>query len=142
VLSLVHSYTKPSGLGLLEPSRSRSVWHRDRIDTLTVIRDHDGTATLLRIVEKDVPSNAVLAVAAPFDTFLAPLAGPSLSRTLRLVLDAEKVQPDAMWLVSKAPAVAVGCPAAWSTVYVDDVDHWRLLSRVEPDGCGDARAPV
>ena len=27
VLSLVHSYTKPSGLGLLEPSISRSVWH-------------------------------------------------------------------------------------------------------------------
>ena len=42
-LSLVHSYTKPSGLGLLESSISRSVWHRDRIDTLTVIRNYDGT---------------------------------------------------------------------------------------------------
>jgi hypothetical protein len=142
VLSLVHSYTKPSGLGLLEPSISRSVWHRDRIDTLTVIRDYDGTAALLRVVEKDVPSNAVLAVAAPFDAFLAPLAGPSLSRTLRLVPDAERVPLDAMWLVSKAPVVAVGCPAAWSTVYVDDVGHWRLLSRVEPDACGTATAPV
>ncbi len=42
-LSLVHSYTKPAGFGLLEPSISRSVWHRDRIDTLTVIRNYDGT---------------------------------------------------------------------------------------------------
>ena len=84
VLSLVHSYTKPSGLGLLEPSISRSVWHRDRIDTLTVIRDYDGTPALLRAVEDDVPPDAVLAVAAPIDTFLAPLAGPRLSRTLRL----------------------------------------------------------
>ena len=55
VLSLVHSYTKPSGLGLLEPSISRSVWHRDRIDTLTVIRDYDGTPALLRAVEAMSP---------------------------------------------------------------------------------------
>ena len=137
-LSLVHSYTKPSGLGLLESSISRSVWHRDRIDTLTVIRNYDGTPAVLRAVEDDVPADAVLAVATPIDTFLAPLAGPRLSRTLRLVADGERVPTDAMWLVSRGPAVASGCPAAWSTVYADDESGWRLFRRTAPDACGAA----
>ena len=132
-LSLVHWYTKPSGLGLLESSISRSVWHRDRIDTLTVIRNYDGTSALLRAIEDDVPADAVLAVATPIDTFLAPLAGPRLSRTLRLVADGEKVPPDATWLVSKSPAVAPGCAAAWSTVYANDESAWRLFRRTAPD---------
>ena len=139
VLSLVHSYTKPSGLGLLEPSISRSVWHRDRIDTLTVIRDYDGTPALLRAVEDDVPPDAVLAVAAPIDTFLAPLAGPRLSRTLRLVPHGEHVPRDAMWLVSKGQGAASGCKAAWSTVYANAESHWRLLRRTAPDACGAGR---
>jgi hypothetical protein len=141
-LSLVHSYTKPSGFGLLEPSISRSVWHRDRIDTLTVIRNYDGTPSLLRAVEEDVPADAVLAVATPIDTFLAPLAGPRLSRTLRLVADGEKAPPDAMWLVSEGPAVASGCAAAWSTVYADDENGWRLFRRTAPDACGVAVTPL
>ena len=141
-LSLVHSYTKPSGFGLLEPSISRSVWHRDRIDTLTVIRNYDGTPSLLRKVEDDVPADAVLAVATPIDTFLAPLAGPRLSRTLRLVRDGDPVPPGATWLVSKGPSVAVGCPTAWSAVYTDDENHWRLLRRTAPDACGTSVTPL
>ena len=141
-LSLVHSYTKPSGLGLLEPSGSRSVWHRDRIDTLTVIRNYDGTPALLRTVEDDVPADAVLAVATPIDTFLAPLAGPHLSRTLRLVRDGGRIPADATWLVSKGPSVALGCPAAWSTVSTDDGNHWRLLRRTAPDACGASPAAL
>ena len=142
VLSLVHSYTKPSGLGLLEPSISRSVWHRDRIDTLTVIRDYDGTPALLRAVEDDVPPDAVLAVAAPIDTFLAPLAGPRLSRTLRLVPHGEHVPRDAMWLVSKGQGAASGCAEAWSTVYANAETHWRLLRRTAPDACRAAVTPL
>ena len=142
-LSLVHSYTKPSGLGLLEPSISRSVWHRDRIDTLTVIRNYDGTPALLRAVEDEVPADAVLAVATPIDTFLAPLAGPRLSRTLRLVADGETVPPDATWLVSKgAGRRRRAAPAAWSTVYADDENRWRLLRRTAPDACGAAVTPL
>ena len=141
-LSLVHWYTKPSGLGLLESSISRSVWHRDRIDTLTVIRNYDGTPALLRAVEDEVPADAVLAVATPIDTFLAPLAGPRLSRTLRLLADGEKVPPDATWLVSKGPAVASGCAAVWSTVYADDESGWRLFRRTAPDACGVAVTPL
>ena len=141
-LSLVHSYTKPSGLGLLESSISRSVWHRDRIDTLTMIRSYDGTSALLRAVEDDVPADAVLAVATPIDTFLAPLAGPRLSRTLRLVADGEKAPTDATWLVSKGPAVASGCAAAWSMVYADDESAWRLFRRTAPDACGAAVTPL
>ena len=137
VLSLVHSYTRPSGLGLLEPSISRSVWHRDPIDTLTVIRDYDGTPALLRAVEDDVPPDAVLAVAAPIDTFLAPLAGPRLSRTLRLVPHGERVPRDAIWLVSKGRGAASGCMGAWSTVYGNAESHWpsstaRRRMPVEP----------
>ena len=139
-LSLVHSYTKPSGLGLLEPSLSRSVWHRDRIDTLTVIRNYDGTPALLRAVERDVPPDAVLAVATPIDTFLAPLAGPRLSRRLRLVADGGRVPGDAAWIVTKGPSFAAGCPASWSPVYADADNRWRLLRRARPDDCGnDAR---
>jgi hypothetical protein len=137
-LSLVHWYTKPSGLGLLEPSFARSVWHRDRIDTLTVIRDYDGTEEALRAVEDDVPADAVLAVAAPTDTFLAPLAGPKLSRRLRLVADGEPVPAEATWLVSKGPAVALGCPGRWSTVYANTKTGWRLFRRIAPDTCGAA----
>jgi hypothetical protein len=141
VVSLVHSYTKPSGLGLLEPSISRSVWHRDRIDTLTVIRGYDGTPSVLRAVEADVPADAVLAVAVPFDTFLAPLAGPRLSRTLRLVPQGVPVPPDATWLVSKGERATSGCKAAWSTVYTDAENGWRLLRRTAPDACGAAVTP-
>ena len=141
VLSLVHSYTKPSGLGMLEPSSSRSVWHRDRIDTLTVIRGYDGTPSALRAVEADVPGDAVLAVAAPIDTFLAPLAGPRLSRTLRLVRQGVPVPPDATWLVTKGERATSGCKAAWSTVYADAENGWRLLRRTAPDACGSAVTP-
>ncbi len=141
-LSLVHSYTKPSGVGVLEPSLSRSVWHRDRIDTLTVNRNYDGTPALLRTVEDDVPADAVLAVSAPIDSFLAPLAGPRLSRTLRLVRDGDPVPPDATWLVSKRPSVAVGCPTAWTTVYADDENHWRLLRRTTREACDASAASL
>ena len=137
-LSLVHSYTKPSGLGILHESLSRSVWHRDRIDTLTVIRNYDGTPALLREVEARVPSDAVLAVATPIDTFLAPLAGPHLSRTLRLVRDGRRVPPEATWLVTKDPAVGNGCPGAWEPVFLDEDNHWRLLRRIEADACREA----
>ncbi len=141
-LSLVHSYTKPAGFGVLEPSISRSVWHRDRIDTLTVIRNYDGTPALLRAVETNIPPDAVLAVSTPIDTFLAPLAGPRLSRTLRLVRDGDPAPPDATWLVSKGQSVATGCPTAWATVYTDDENHWRLLRRTTPDACGASLAPL
>jgi len=141
-LSLVHSYTKPSGLGVLAPSISRSVWHRDRVDTLTVIRDYDGTPVLLRRVETRVPRAAVLAIAAPIDTFLAPLAGPRLSRTLRLVPHGERVPPDAAWLVSNGRGAVIGCKLAWSTVYRDAVNGWRLLRRTAPDACGAGVQPL
>jgi hypothetical protein len=138
-LSLVHWYTKPSGLGLLEPSGAASVWRRDRIDTLTVIRNYDGTPGILREVEREVPSDAILAVEAPLDTFLAPLAGGRLTRTLRLVPDGARVPADADWLATRSPSVASGCREAWSTVYVDE-DRWRLLRRIAPETCGRARA--
>jgi hypothetical protein len=141
-LSLVHSYTKPSGLGIVERADSRSVWHRDRIDTLTVIRDYDGTPELLRTVERDVSVEATLAVAAPIDTFLAPLAGRHLSRTLRLIPEGAPVPADATWLVSKNPALALGCPGTWSTVFVDKDNGWRLLRRMAPDACGSSSAPL
>ena len=142
-LSLVHSYTKPSGLGLLEPSISRSVWHRDRIDTLTVIRDYDGTPALLRAVEDDVPADAVLAVAAPIDTFLAPLAGPRLSRTLRLVPHGDRVPRGRDVAREQGPSGAASAArTAWSTVYTNAETHWRLLRRTAPDACGAAVTPL
>jgi hypothetical protein len=140
-LSLVHWNTKPAGFGLLEPSSARSVWHRDRIDTLTVIRPYDGTSALLRAMEQDVPADAVLAVAAPFDTFLAPLAGPRLSRTLRLVAQGARIPADATWLASKGKGAASGCRAAWTTVYTNDATGWRLLRRTAPDAC-DVAVPL
>ena len=135
-LSLVDSFTKPSGLGLFVAAETRSIWHRDRIETLTVIRDYDGTPALLRAVEADVPPDAELAVATTIDTFLAPLAGPRLSRTLRLVADGGRVPEGAEWLVSRTPAWATGCPAAWRVVYADRPEGWRLLRRVAVDACG------
>jgi hypothetical protein len=134
-LSLVHFYTKPSGLGLLESGDTPSVWRRDRIDTLTVIRDYDGTPALLRAVEQSVPGRARLAVALPIDTFLAPLAGPHLSRTLLLVADGARVPPHATWLVTRLGATAVGCPDAWETTFTEKRGRWRLLRRTGPDDC-------
>ena len=140
VLSLVHSFTKPSGLGLLEPAISRSIWHRDRIDALTVIRNFDGTPNLLRAVEAQVPPTAEIAVATPRDAFLAPFAGPHLSRILRLVADGGRVPPSASWLVTQDPVGAQGCSDAWTTVYRDGEDDWRLLRRVSTDGCDEGTA--
>ena len=80
-LSLVHAYTKPFWSGALEPPILASIWHRDRIDELTVVRDYDGTPALLRAVEKSAARRCRLAVATPMDAYLAPLAGPHLSRT-------------------------------------------------------------
>jgi hypothetical protein len=135
-LSLVHSFTKPSGIRLLEPAISRSVWHRDRIDTLTVIRSYDGTPALLRAVESLVPQDDSMAVATPVDVFLAPLAGPHLSRTLRLVKDGAGVPADVGWVVTRPPARALGCAGAWKTVFSEDAYHWRVLQRVARDTCG------
>ena len=113
-----------------------------RIDTLTVIRNYDGTPALLRAVEDAVPANAVLAVAAPIDTFLAPLAGPRLSRILRLVPHGGRVPSDAAWLASKGSSAASGCAGAWSTVYASAETHWRLLRRTAPDTCGANVSPL
>ncbi len=135
-LSLVHSHTKPAGFGLFEPPINRSIWHRDRIDELTVIRDYEGTPAILREVEASVPSDAELAVAMPVDSFLAPLAGPHLSRTLRLVPDGGRVPSSAAWLVTRDPSGARGCTDAWTKVDRDDTDDWRLLRRIAPDDCG------
>ena len=72
--------SQASGIGLLEPAISRSVWHRDRIDTLTLVRNYDGTPGSLRAVtEATSTQNDPIAVATPVDVFLAPLAGPQLS---------------------------------------------------------------
>ena len=132
-LSLVHSFTKPSGIRLLEPAISRSVWHRDRIDTLTVIRTYDATSGLLRAVESLVPQDDSMAVATPVDVFLAPLAGPHLSRTLRLVKDGATVPADVGWVVTRPSARVLGCPGAWKTVFSEDAYHWRVLQRVARD---------
>ena len=143
-LSLVHWYTKPSGLGILEPSASRSVWHRDRIDTLTVIRDYDGTpSSPADGGEHNVPTDAVLAVATPFDTFLAPARGTApLADTPPRPERRAAFRADATWLVTRGPSVASGCRTAWSTVYADNVNGWRLLRRTSPDACGASVAPI
>ena len=93
----------PSPRGSVCSSRrsSRSVWHRDRIDTLTVIRDYDGTPPPCERSKPMSLPDAVLAVAAPIDTFLAPLAGPRLSRTLRLVRQGVPCAARRDWLVTK-----------------------------------------
>jgi hypothetical protein len=139
VLSLVHFYTKPSGVGFFESDGAASVWRRDRIDTLTVIRNYDGTPAILRAVEAVVPTQARLAVAVPLDTFLAPLAGPHLSRTLLLVADGAQVTSDAAWLVTRKGAAVVGCVDAWKTDVTVKTGRWRLLRRTGPDTCARAR---
>ena len=140
-LSLVHSYTKPSGLGLLEPAISRSVWHRDRIDTLTVIRDYDGTPASPARVEassrrtpggrgdarRHVPRAA---------RRLASLAHTAAREGRRTGSRGRG------WIVMHPPARAVGCAGAWTTVFSEDEYHWRLLRRVAPDTCGDAAATL
>ena len=53
--TLVHSYTKPAGRGIFESQLGASIWGRDRIEALTVIRNYDGTPDLLRAVERACP---------------------------------------------------------------------------------------
>ncbi len=101
-----------------------------------MIRDYEGTPALLREVEARVPSDAELAVATPVDTFLAPLAGPHLSRTLRLVPDGGRVPSSTTWLVTRDPTGAQGCADAWTTVYRDDE---RRLAPPPPGGDGRVR---
>ena len=137
-LSLVHSFTKPLGLKLLTPPLERSVWGRDRIDTLTLLRGYDGTPELLRAVEREVPPDASLAVAAPGDSFLAPLAGPRLSRRLSLVRNGDRPPSGSSWLVVHDDASALGCPDAWNVAYRSD-RPWRILRRTAPDDCVVAR---
>lgn len=140
-LSLVNSYTKPSGLRLVAHPIDSSVWHDDRIETLTVIRGYEGTPELLRAVELKVPPRAEVAVAAPVDSFLAPLAGPGLSRTLRLVADGDTTPPTADWLVANDNVSTTGCPRSWITDFEGE-DDWRLLKRVAPDGCNGIFEPL
>ncbi len=141
-LSLVHSFTKPSGLRLFEPPISSSVWHRDRIETLTVVRNYDGTPAVLRELENRVPQNHEVAVATPRDMFLAPLAGPHLSRVLRLLADGARVPAAVGWIVTRAPATVTGCADAWTTVFTEDEYDWRLLRRTGPDACGEDAATL
>ena len=139
--TLVHAYTKPAGRGIFEPPLGASIWGLDRIEALTVIRNNDGTPDILRAVERLVPTDADLAVGAPIDTFLAPLAGPRLRRKLYLVKDGYRTPSQARWLVTLAPAVVIGCRDAWEVAH-SDAYGWRLLRRVAPETCGRGARPL
>ena len=124
------------GLGLLEPSSSRSVWHRDRIDTLTVIRDYDGTPSLLRTVEDRRAGATPCSRSRPRST---PSSRPLPDRASRGRCGSSRTAAHSTGRdVARDPKAdrASGCPTAWSTVYTDRLNGWRLLRRIAPDACG------
>ena len=140
-LALVHSNTRPSGVKLLESTGRTSIWSRSRIEALTAVRVYDGTPELLTAVERLVPETTTLAVLAQSDTYLAPLAGPHLSRRLLLVPNAGQVSSQAEWLVHGRSARGRGCPEAWRTVY-SGKGGWHLLQRVARVACDAPLEPL
>jgi hypothetical protein len=126
-LVLAVPLTKPSGLPLRDSHPT--IWGRERIDALTILRFYDGTPQLLRSIDDLVPGDATLAVASPVNTYLAPMFGPRYDRTLLLVADGQPVPERARWLALHEDARPVIETGAWETRYADERHGWRILER-------------
>src|SRR5262249_4059196 len=83
LLSLVHSYQKPSGLQLLARNESPSVWGEPRWQAQSAIRPE--MAPVLRYLENAVPRSARVALALGADDWGYPEFGARLTRTVVLV---------------------------------------------------------
>jgi hypothetical protein len=82
-LSLVHYTEKPSGVRLLEPTDSRSVWDMQRWEVQSL---HDPqVGTLFRYVDEVVPDDASIGLALGANEFGYPVFGPHLNRRVVLL---------------------------------------------------------
>jgi hypothetical protein len=125
VTSLVWWNKKPLGLRLLEPARG-SVWTTSRAELQQVL---DGSAPFVAFVDRVVPRDARLAVAAGLPPY--PLFGRDLSRTVRGLPDADGPVP-ADWLVVPRGSTP-GCPSSWAVVAGPPGTEFTLFRRVAPD---------
>ncbi len=127
-LSLVNFTEKPSGLRLLEGPAPSSIWGTERWQAVSVIRSELGP--VLRFVEREVPADAVVAVAAGEDDFVYPLFGPRITRRLLLVPDESDGRElrSAQWLVANAERVSEIDRGCWRLVH-GGRDAWGVFRR-------------
>jgi len=127
-LSLVHFVEKPSGVALLEPDVSPSIWGHERWDVQSRLRPE--MRSVLRFLEKEVPEDGVLSLAAAADDFIFPAFGPNLTRKVSLApMESQELnEVEAQWLlVSPDRSLAVD-RTCWRLVH-GAKEAWRVFRR-------------
>jgi hypothetical protein len=119
-LTLVHYAEKPSGVRLLDPTDSGSVWDMDRWEVQSL---HDPpVGPLFRFVDEVVPHDASIGLALGANEFGYPAFGPHLDRRVVLVpFGSNGRDVNATWLEadrSRSAEIDLLC--------------WRPVFRAEP----------
>jgi hypothetical protein len=142
-LSVVEYFGKPVGIDALPGVTGRSIWHVERWDAQTFLRYGNpreaGERSLIRAVERNVPSTDSVAVAVRMNDFIFPYFGGALRRHVDLVGLHERAPSAAGWLVAAPEASLVGCPGAWRLAAPLEAG-WRLYQRTAPDRCATSQA--
>jgi hypothetical protein len=122
LLALVHFQEKPPGIHLLEPL-SGSVWHASRAYAQTGPGDE---GRVIAFLDRNIPSDAVVALPAKPDFLTYPFFGPAISRTVLFGLPTPERRADAIVFVHGPPPVA--CRTCW-TVAARFPSGWGVLRR-------------
>ena len=139
-LSFVHSAEKPSGVRLLEPSRSQSVFTMPRWQVEGRLEDIEDVT---RFLDERLPPDASVAMfpyefpETPEDKYTASdlrpylLFGAELGRTVHLTrTPREALASGAVWYLTPTRALARGRVPGWKRVFVAG-SGWTVLRRAE-----------
>jgi hypothetical protein len=144
VLALANYLGKPSGLDAAwsrtesPPASLDSIWGDDRAGAQARLRLGESEREVFRYIERNVPANAHLGVAARENELLSPYFGARLSRTVELIHpQGGSVSADAEWLLLSPGSSVDRCREAWRRELLLE-PGWRLERRTESDRCRDA----
>jgi hypothetical protein len=128
ILSLVHYVEKPSGLRLIEPSNTPSVWELARWQ---VQSQHDPPlAPVLRFLDEQIPQHDSIALALGPNNFGYPAFGPHLQRRVLLVPFGSSARDTrASWLFANPQRATEIDSACWHSVLASE--RGTIFSRKE-----------
>jgi hypothetical protein len=146
-LALANYLGKPSGLDAVwsrtesAPASLRSIWRDDRAEAQARLRLGESERDLFGYVEREVPADARLVVAARENELLSPYFGARLTRTVELIRpQGGSVSADAEWLMLSPGSSVDRCREAWRRELQLETG-WRVERRIDSDRCrGTGRA--
>jgi 4-amino-4-deoxy-L-arabinose transferase-like glycosyltransferase len=139
-LALANYLGKPSGLdaawsrGEPSPASLRSIWRDDRAGAQARLRVGKSERKLFGYVERKVPADARLVIAARENDLLSPYFGSRLTRTVELIRpQGGSVSADGQWLVLSPGSSVDRCREDWRRELQLETG-WRLERRIAADG--------